>query len=86
MINAVLAEAHGWIGEASLGVNDRRQAALHLARSLRYDPRQPRLLGLMAVAALPTSLRAPVRSVYRSLKNRALGRSPNQGAATQYVR
>jgi len=77
MINAVLAEAHGWIGEASLEANDRRQAVQHLAWSLRYDPKQPRLLGLMAVAALPTSMRGPVRSAYRSLKSRALGRSPN---------
>ena len=79
MINAVLAEAHGWIGEASLAANDRRQAFQHLAWSLRYDPRQPRLLGLMAVAALPSTVRGQVRSAYRSIKNRALGRSAPAG-------
>jgi glycosyltransferase involved in cell wall biosynthesis len=74
MINAVLAEAHGWIGEASLAANERRAAMQHFAWSLRYDPGQPRLLGLIAVAALPTAVRGSVRSAYRTLKSRALGR------------
>jgi glycosyltransferase involved in cell wall biosynthesis len=79
MINAVLAEAHGWIGETSLAVNDRRQAMKHLAWSLRYEPAQPRLLGLLAAAALPTTVRGQVGNAYRALKSRALGRpaSPN---------
>jgi glycosyltransferase involved in cell wall biosynthesis len=77
MINAVLAEAHGWIGEASLAANERRQAVQHLAWSLRYNPKQPRLLGLMAVAALPSGVRGQVRSAYRTLKGRTFGRAPN---------
>jgi glycosyltransferase involved in cell wall biosynthesis len=79
MINAVLAEAHRWIAEASLAANDRRQAIQHLAWSLRYDPRQPRLLGVLAAAALPSTMSGQLRNAYRTIKKRALGRSAPPG-------
>jgi len=78
MIDAVLAEAHGWIGEASLNTGEGRRALKHLALSIRHQPRQPRLLGLMLVAAVPRPLRAPLRSIYRSLKHKVQGRGALQ--------
>lgn len=77
MIRAVLAEAHGWIGEAALDAGEMLPALEHLARSILYRPLQPRLLGLLSLAPLPPDLTNRVRALYRSVKARFKGASPN---------
>jgi glycosyltransferase involved in cell wall biosynthesis len=47
-----LARAHEWIAESALGVGHHREAARHLAASLRLRPWQPRLTARMAYRAL----------------------------------
>ncbi len=68
MIRATLAEAHGWIGEAALDAGDMLPALEHLARSIFYGPRQPRLLGLLSLAPLPPALTSRLRALYRAIK------------------
>jgi len=68
MIDAVLAEAHGWLGEALLDAGQTHEALLHLTQSLRHRAWQPRLLGLLALTALPAPVRGRARRAFRSLK------------------
>jgi GT2 family glycosyltransferase len=70
MIRAVLAEAHGWIGEAALDAGSMLPALEHLARSILYQPLQPRLLGLLSLAPLPPAFTKHLRTAYRALKNK----------------
>ena len=72
MIRAVLAEAHGWIGEAALDAGDMLPALEHLARSILYRPLQPRLLGLLSLAPLPPNLTNRLRAAYRTIKGKLL--------------
>jgi hypothetical protein len=73
----VLAEAHGWIGEAALDAGEMLPALEHLARSILYHPLQPRLLGLLSLAPLPPDLTNRVRAMYRALKARLRGQAPS---------
>jgi GT2 family glycosyltransferase len=71
MIDHVLAEAHGWVGEELLEQGDRSRAARQLSLSLRHRPLQPRLVGLLAASCLPTSVANPLRGAWRTLKHLA---------------
>jgi len=75
MIRAVLAEAHGWIGEAALDAGEMLPALEHLARSIFYRPLQPRLLGLLSLAPLPPDLTNRLRALYRGTKRKLKGQS-----------
>jgi GT2 family glycosyltransferase len=72
MVDGVLAEAHGWIGEASLAEGSTSSAIRHLLRSLRHQPWQPRLARLLALAALPAPLRTGLRQAYRAVRPGAI--------------
>lgn len=68
MLDEVLADAHAWIGEEQLNLEQRWAGRRHLVTSLRHKPRQPRLLGLLALSMLPRALSEPVRGMYRQVK------------------
>lgn len=69
MIDNVLAEAHGWIGEAALDRGLRTEARTHLFESLRRKPLQPRLAVLGVAALLPGPVASRLRSAYRRTKS-----------------
>jgi glycosyltransferase involved in cell wall biosynthesis len=71
MIDLVLAEAHGWIGEASLNLGDVVAAREHLAKSIWHRPWQPRLAGLLVASLLPPGARRRYRAVKQSLRRRS---------------
>jgi len=74
MIRAVLAEAHGWIGESALDAGHMLPALEHLARSILYHPFQPRLLGLLSLTPLPHNVTKGLRAMYRAIKGKLRGR------------
>ncbi len=77
MVDEVLAEAHGWIGEDALRLGLRGEARTHLYQSLRHKPRQPRIALLGAAALLPGSVTRRLLQGYRWTKilvRRMLGR------------
>jgi glycosyltransferase involved in cell wall biosynthesis len=71
MIDEVLAEAEGFLGEALLDVDDHAAARTHLVRSLRLRPRQPRALRLLALSLLPVASKEPIRRAFRALRSLA---------------
>jgi glycosyltransferase involved in cell wall biosynthesis len=71
MIDDVLAEAEGFLGEALIDADDHARARAHLLRSLRLRPRQPRSLQLLAMSFLPVASKEPIRRAFRALKARA---------------
>jgi GT2 family glycosyltransferase len=71
MISAVLAEAHGWIGEAAMAINNHHLARPHLRESLRLNFRQRRLAALLCLSYMPVTVSKAVRSAYRALKRTA---------------
>jgi glycosyltransferase involved in cell wall biosynthesis len=82
MIRAVLAEAHGWIGQAALDAGQMLPALEHLARSIFYRPLQPRLLRRLSLAPLPPNLINRVRSLYRAAKRKVKGAARIQAPAS----
>lgn len=77
MIDEVLAEAHGWIGEDALRLGLHAEARTHLYQSLRHKPWQPRVALLGTAALLPGSATPRLLQGYRwtkSLITRMLGR------------
>jgi glycosyltransferase involved in cell wall biosynthesis len=62
-IHWVLADAEGWVG-GSLLENGHSGARMHLLKSLRYRPLQPRVARQLAKSMVPTGLRAQVRKAY----------------------
>jgi glycosyltransferase involved in cell wall biosynthesis len=70
MIDAVLAEAHQWIGTSALSVGQRAEARRHLAQSLLCQPRQPRAALQLLAAVLPAEVERPLRRAFRSVKRR----------------
>lgn len=68
MVEAVLAEAHAWVGRESLAHGDRREARSQLARSLRHRALVPSTLLLLALACGPESAFPAARSVVRTAK------------------
>jgi GT2 family glycosyltransferase len=70
MLAAVQAEAHAWLGEAQLERGESAEARFHLARSLRYVGWQPRVLRLLAAAALPPAFGRAVRTGIQTARHR----------------
>ena len=69
-ITEVLADAHRWLGETLLEAGQVREGQAELLRSLRVDPRQLRVVALVAAAFLPRGAGKRIRSVYRELRQR----------------
>ncbi len=65
MQNAVLAEAHAWVGETRLDMGEAAVARREFVRSLMVQPMQVRTARLLFAACLPYSLRQAVRRIYR---------------------
>ncbi len=72
MIRGVLAEAHGSIGQAALDAGQMLPALGHLAQSIFYQPMQPRIMGLLPLAALPPRATNRLRAAYRAVKKMVL--------------
>ncbi|HEY3704759.1 MAG TPA: glycosyltransferase family 2 protein [Terracidiphilus sp.] len=68
-INEVLAEAHGWAAEELFKTKDRSRAGAHAFRSLRHNPRQPRLALLLGLAIVPVQVSEALVRTYRYLKH-----------------
>ena len=62
-IHWVLADAEGWVGGAMLE-NRQRGARMHLLKSLRHRPLQPRVARQLAKSMVPTGVRDQVRRAY----------------------
>jgi glycosyltransferase involved in cell wall biosynthesis len=71
LIDDVLAEAEGFLGEALIDADDHAAARVHLLRSLRLRPRQPRSLRLLVLSLLPIASKEPIRRAFRALQARA---------------
>jgi glycosyltransferase involved in cell wall biosynthesis len=76
MLHHVLAEAHAWVGEESLQLEDYAGARRHLAKSLGYRPLQPRTMRLLASASLPRTIDRSLRALYRGIKKTAAQGAP----------
>lgn len=70
MIDEVLADAHGWLGEALFESGSQREARPHMRQSLRHKPGQLRLLRLYATAFLPPAAQQQIRYAYQEVKKR----------------
>jgi glycosyltransferase involved in cell wall biosynthesis len=68
MIRRILANAHSWVGGEFVKEGDYRSARGHLARSLSYQPWQPRVLAELALCCLPGGLDNALRGAFRELK------------------
>jgi glycosyltransferase involved in cell wall biosynthesis len=68
MLDEVLAEAHGWIGSVHVDRGEHLDGMRHLAASLRLKPRQPRLMGMLAINLLPVGMASALRRLYRGAK------------------
>lgn len=71
LLDAALADAHGWIGELQLEAGRVAAARVHLLRSVRLRPGQRRMWLLLAGTFVPHALRERLRSGYRRLKGGA---------------
>jgi Flp pilus assembly protein TadD len=72
-----MVESHAWVGMHLLDHGRTYEALQHIARSLRGNPRQPKLFGYLALALAPPRLTGAARRAYRRAK--ALLRAPNRG-------
>jgi len=70
MQNAVLAEAHAWVGQVRLDMGDAAIARRELLQSLACQPLQARTARLLVAACLPPQLRQTVRRLYRRARGR----------------
>ncbi|HYT94844.1 MAG TPA: glycosyltransferase [Gemmataceae bacterium] len=68
MIRQVLARANAWVGGEFVEAGDYHSARRYLARSLAYNPWQPRILAQFALSCLPGNLDRDLRGVFRGLK------------------
>lgn len=68
MLDAALADAHGWIGELQLEAGHAAEARAHLFRSVRHRPGQRRMWLLLGSALLPRKAREWLHACYRQLK------------------
>ncbi len=69
LIDEALAEAHGWLGEGLLREGSLREAQRHLFRSLRANPRQPRLIRLYVASFLPEPVRRLGKELYSRVRS-----------------
>jgi GT2 family glycosyltransferase len=70
MLAAVQAEAHAWLGEMELERGESAEARFHLGRSLGYVGWQPRVLRLLAAAAMPPAIGHAVRAGIQTARHR----------------
>ena len=68
MLDAALADAHGWIGELQLEMGHTAEARAHLFRSVRHRPGQRRIWLLLGSTLLPLTVREWLHHGYRRLK------------------
>jgi glycosyltransferase involved in cell wall biosynthesis len=68
VLDEVLAEAHAWVGECHLDRGEHDAARPHFAASLRWRPRQPKVLGFLALSLLPPRTVESLRHGFRRLK------------------
>jgi glycosyltransferase involved in cell wall biosynthesis len=70
MQDAVLAEAHAWVGEVRLDMGDAAIARRELFLSLARQPMQLRTARLLLAACLPLAVRERARELYRKARGR----------------
>lgn len=68
MIDEALAKAHRWVGQCYLDLGQPGSARPHLLASLRHRPRQPRVLGQLALSILPLAVAEALRRLYRQTR------------------
>lgn len=68
MLNATLAMAHAWIGNALIEVGANSEARRYLLKSFWYNPLQYLVILLFLFSYLPTSVRFLLRRKYKRLK------------------
>jgi glycosyltransferase involved in cell wall biosynthesis len=71
MIEDVLAEAEGFLGEALIDADEHGAARPHLLKSLRLRPKNPRNIRLLVLSLLPIASKEPLRRAFRALRARA---------------
>lgn len=69
MINLALSDAHGWVGDLALSLNNRDEAQRHLALSLKHRWCQPRIAGLWMLSRFPRQFADLIRSSVRAMKS-----------------
>jgi hypothetical protein len=69
MIHEVLAEAHAWIAEELLKIQDYSGTRYHALRGLRHRIWQPRMAFVLGVALAPRIISEPLVSSYRRCKS-----------------
>lgn len=85
MIEEVLAEAHGWLGECQYDLGDTKSARSELLASLRYKPKQPRIAAYLALSLLPLSAGPRLHKVVRKAKSRLRGGKSGHGALASHA-
>jgi glycosyltransferase involved in cell wall biosynthesis len=65
-----LAESYRWLGVTEMDEGRAASGSANMCRSLMHQPLQPKLLLLLAVSILPTSLQGRARLVYRRVAER----------------
>ncbi len=70
MIDEVLAEAHGWVGECQYHLGDNKEARARLFASLRHKPKQPRVAAFLALSLLPAGVGPKIQDAVRKTKAR----------------
>ncbi|MBI5164565.1 MAG: glycosyltransferase family 2 protein [Magnetospirillum sp.] len=70
MIAAAFADAHRWIAEVSVAEGAGAAGRRHYVHSLRYRPRQPRVVAELALSLLPRAWSAAAREGWRQLRRR----------------
>jgi len=68
MISTVLAYANEWIGWELFLNGDNGPAARHFLKSLSYKPLSPKLLVLLLLAIVPTTISRASLKTYRGLR------------------
>jgi glycosyltransferase involved in cell wall biosynthesis len=70
VIDEVVADAHRWLGEELVARGELQEGRQHLLRSLRINPRQPRVARIYGGAFLPAWLRERLVGAQRELTQR----------------
>lgn len=70
VIDEVLAEAHGWLGECHYDLGEIEAARSQLFASLRHKPKQPRIAALLALSLLPKGVAPRLQGALRTTRAR----------------
>jgi len=81
MIDEVLAEAHGWLGECQYDLGQTKEARSQLFASLRHKPKQPRIAAFLALSLLPAGVGARLHGAIRTTRARMRGNSAGAAAS-----